>query len=152
MVNGIVDTVTGTLRLGARDYDPVTGRFTQPDPILDPADPTQWNAYAYGANNPVDRPDPDGLFSAPNPGVMYDRPDSGALHETTVDSTTSGPHGHPTVGAPTLGDITGPAGHVRPATTSRHTSGRATRGPESVPTANLPTIPEPSLRPRHPNR
>ncbi|VEI02367.1 RHS repeat-associated core domain [Acidipropionibacterium jensenii] len=60
--NGIVDTVTGTLRLGARDYDPVTGRFTQPDPILDPSDPTQWNAHAYGANNPVDRPDPDGLM------------------------------------------------------------------------------------------
>ncbi|WP_257479121.1 RHS repeat-associated core domain-containing protein [Acidipropionibacterium jensenii] len=62
MANGIVDTVTGTLRLGARDYDPATGRFTQPDPILDREDPTQWNAYAYGANNPVDRPDPDGLM------------------------------------------------------------------------------------------
>ncbi|WP_420866891.1 hypothetical protein [Acidipropionibacterium jensenii] len=40
----------------------MTGRFTQPDPILDPSDPTQWNAHAYGANNPVDRPDPDGLM------------------------------------------------------------------------------------------
>lgn len=65
MADGIVNGVTGTLRLGARDYDPVTGRFTQPDPIVDPADPVQWNAYAYGANNPIDRPDPDGLIFGP---------------------------------------------------------------------------------------
>lgn len=61
MAAGITDTVTGTLRLGARDYDPVTGTFTQPDPILDPTDPLQWNPYSYGAANPVDRPDPSGL-------------------------------------------------------------------------------------------
>ncbi|MGW2995187.1 RHS repeat-associated core domain-containing protein [Streptomyces sp. NPDC001193] len=33
--------------MGAREYDPTTGRFLSPDPIIDGGDLQQWNAYAY---------------------------------------------------------------------------------------------------------
>ncbi|AMS05619.1 hypothetical protein DUY81_02430 [Acidipropionibacterium acidipropionici] len=95
MAAGITDTVTGTLRLGARDYDPVTGTFTQPDPILDVTDPAQWNPYAYGAGNPVDRPDPSGLAYCTSTacgggttGSMNET--GGSLHETHRPSRGGG--------------------------------------------------------------
>ena len=42
------DKATGTIYLRARYYSPVTGRFTQLDPIRDGL-----NWYAYCGNNPV---------------------------------------------------------------------------------------------------
>ncbi|MFG1609855.1 polymorphic toxin-type HINT domain-containing protein [Actinoplanes sp. NPDC049265] len=51
---------TGLTRLGARDYDPVTGTFISLDPIQDKADPQQWQGYSYGNNNPVLFADPTG--------------------------------------------------------------------------------------------
>jgi RHS repeat-associated protein len=56
---GLYDHQTGLTRFGARDYDPVTGRFTAPDPIL--FDGGQTNLYAYALNNPVSNTDPTGL-------------------------------------------------------------------------------------------
>ncbi|WP_213006639.1 RHS repeat-associated core domain-containing protein [Paractinoplanes toevensis] len=52
---------TGLTHLGAREYDPATGRFISVDPIQDLADPQQWNAYAYANNSPVAHSDPTGL-------------------------------------------------------------------------------------------
>ncbi|MFE0776935.1 RHS repeat domain-containing protein [Streptomyces sp. NPDC058861] len=52
---------TGLTHLGAREYDPTTGRFLSVDPIIDFADPAQMNAYAYGHNNPLTKSDPTGL-------------------------------------------------------------------------------------------
>lgn len=52
---------TGLLQMGARQYDPTTGRFLSADPIIDYTDPQQINGYAYGLNNPVTFSDPDGL-------------------------------------------------------------------------------------------
>jgi RHS repeat-associated protein len=48
---GIYDEDTELTRFGARDYDPVVGRWTAKDPI-------QWrglqaNLYAYASNDPV---------------------------------------------------------------------------------------------------
>lgn len=40
------DAETGLIHLGARDYDPQTGRFLQEDPEWDS------NLYVYGLNNP----------------------------------------------------------------------------------------------------
>ncbi|MFJ1758122.1 ricin-type beta-trefoil lectin domain protein [Kitasatospora sp. NPDC088134] len=60
-VGGTKDEATGLTNLGARQYDPRTGRFINPDPLLRPGDPQQWNAYAYGNNNPLNLTDPDGL-------------------------------------------------------------------------------------------
>jgi RHS repeat-associated protein len=42
---------TGLVHLGARMYDPTTGRFISDDEVTDPDNPQQLNAYAY--NNPI---------------------------------------------------------------------------------------------------
>lgn len=62
-VGGTIDNSTGLTHLGAREYDPKTGRFTSVDPILDPADPQQLNGYAYSNNSPLSFTDPDGLHA-----------------------------------------------------------------------------------------
>ncbi|MFF6979569.1 polymorphic toxin-type HINT domain-containing protein [Streptomyces sp. NPDC008343] len=60
-VGGIEDP-TGLTHLGAREYDPSTGRFLSVDPVADLKDPQQINGYAYSNNNPVTFADPDGKF------------------------------------------------------------------------------------------
>ncbi|MFG2877084.1 polymorphic toxin-type HINT domain-containing protein [Streptomyces sp. NPDC048337] len=60
-VGGTKEKATGFTLLGAREYDPTTGRFISPDPIIDASDPQQWNAYAYGNNSPINGSDPTGL-------------------------------------------------------------------------------------------
>ncbi|MFC9692237.1 phospholipase A2 [Kribbella sp. NPDC056951] len=60
-VGGVPNPETGLTRLGAREYDPALGRFLSVDPVIDPADPQQLNAYAYGNNSPATFSDPDGL-------------------------------------------------------------------------------------------
>jgi RHS repeat-associated protein len=55
------DTATGLDLLGARQYDPATGRFLSVDPVLDPASPQTLNGYGYAAGNPVTQADPTGL-------------------------------------------------------------------------------------------
>jgi len=56
---GLYDADTGLVRFGARDYDPVTGRWTARDPILFGGG--QANLYAYVNNDPVNFTDPSGL-------------------------------------------------------------------------------------------
>ncbi|MEU8347316.1 polymorphic toxin-type HINT domain-containing protein [Spirillospora sp. NPDC048832] len=51
---------TGLTHLGAREYDPDTGRFISVDPLMDSADPQQMNGYTYANNSPVTNADPDG--------------------------------------------------------------------------------------------
>ncbi|MET9323602.1 polymorphic toxin-type HINT domain-containing protein [Streptomyces sp. NPDC003038] len=60
-VGGTKEKATGFTLLGAREYDPTTGRFISPDPIIDAGDPQQWNAYAYSNNDPFNKSDPSGL-------------------------------------------------------------------------------------------
>ncbi|WP_340558756.1 polymorphic toxin-type HINT domain-containing protein [Streptomyces sp. GSL17-111] len=59
---GIDDPLTGLTHIGAREYDPTTGRFISVDPIIDITDPLQMNGYAYANNNPVTKSDPTGLM------------------------------------------------------------------------------------------
>ncbi|WP_198675816.1 RHS repeat-associated core domain-containing protein [Kribbella monticola] len=54
------DKNTGLTHVGAREYDPTTGRFLSVDPILNTADPQSLLAYTYANNNPVTLSDPDG--------------------------------------------------------------------------------------------
>ncbi|WP_301177197.1 RHS repeat-associated core domain-containing protein, partial [Actinomadura geliboluensis] len=51
---------TGLTHLGAREYDPDTGRFISVDPLVDQADPQQMNGYTYANNSPITNSDPDG--------------------------------------------------------------------------------------------
>ncbi|MFK3983490.1 polymorphic toxin-type HINT domain-containing protein [Micromonospora sp. NPDC050397] len=60
-VNGNQDSTTGLVNIGAREYDPITGRFISIDPIVDVGDPQQMHGYAYANNNPISFSDPDGL-------------------------------------------------------------------------------------------
>ncbi|MEZ0070652.1 RHS repeat-associated protein [Streptacidiphilus sp. MAP12-20] len=66
-VGGTQDATTGLTNLGAREYQPATGRFISADPILDAANsPQQWNGYAYGNNDPVGSSDPTGAYTCRN--------------------------------------------------------------------------------------
>jgi RHS repeat-associated protein len=60
-LNQPTQPTTATVHLGARDYDPVLGRFLSVDSVLDPSNPAQNNGYSYGWNDPVANPDPSGL-------------------------------------------------------------------------------------------
>ncbi|WP_238442273.1 RHS repeat domain-containing protein [Streptomyces pratensis] len=55
------DADTGLTHVGAREYDPVSGRFLSVDPILAPEDHESLNGYAYANNTPVTKSDPTGL-------------------------------------------------------------------------------------------
>ncbi|MFE0106947.1 polymorphic toxin-type HINT domain-containing protein [Streptomyces sp. NPDC059009] len=60
-IGGTDDTAaTGLTHLGAREYDPATGRFISLDPLMDLMDPQQINGYTYGNNNPGTFKDPTG--------------------------------------------------------------------------------------------
>lgn len=60
-IGATADPSTGLVSIGAREYDPGTGRFISVDPILSYDDPQQLHGYAYGNNNPVTFTDPSGL-------------------------------------------------------------------------------------------
>ncbi|QEU81733.1 RHS repeat-associated core domain-containing protein [Streptomyces subrutilus] len=64
-VGGETDESTGLVHLGAREYDPTTGRFLSVDPIVDYSDAKQQNPYAYANNSPVTFSDPTGKAIAP---------------------------------------------------------------------------------------
>ncbi|MFJ7242938.1 RHS repeat domain-containing protein [Streptomyces olivaceus] len=55
------DASTGLTHIGAREYDPATGRFLSVDPVLVPDDHESLNGYAYANNTPVTKSDPTGL-------------------------------------------------------------------------------------------
>ncbi|MFC4959329.1 polymorphic toxin-type HINT domain-containing protein, partial [Streptomyces mauvecolor] len=59
-IGGTKDTDTGLTHLGAREYDPETGRFISVDPILADQDPQSLNGYTYSNNNPLTLADPSG--------------------------------------------------------------------------------------------
>jgi RHS repeat-associated protein len=60
------DPTTSLDLLGARQYDPATGRFLSVDPILETGDQRQMNGYSYAADNPVNGSDPNGTrFQCP---------------------------------------------------------------------------------------
>ncbi|GIJ54118.1 hypothetical protein Vau01_016340 [Virgisporangium aurantiacum] len=58
---------TGTVHMGAREYDPGLGRFTAVDPLVDNEDPQQMHGYGYANSTPVTMSDPDGLSPVGDP-------------------------------------------------------------------------------------
>ncbi|MFB6893130.1 RHS repeat-associated core domain-containing protein [Kitasatospora sp. NPDC056327] len=87
-VGGLKDGATGFTNLGARQYQPSTGRFLSPDPVFDASDPGQWNAYVYGNNDPVNRADPNGLKSE-ECGTLYDCGSAGTITMKNAAETTA---------------------------------------------------------------
>ncbi|KAB8189125.1 sugar-binding protein [Nonomuraea phyllanthi] len=86
-VGGIDDTqTTGLTHLGAREYDPSTGRFISVDPILDVQNPQQYQGYAYSGNNPITFSDPTGLLF--DFGSWFDRAVKGAASAARSTATT----------------------------------------------------------------
>lgn len=62
-VGGTIDTALGGLtQLGAREYDPGTGRFLSVDPVFDGSDTQSLNGYSYADDNPTSLSDPSGLM------------------------------------------------------------------------------------------
>ena len=61
-LGGWTDAGTGIVLLGARWYDPTSGQFLSPDPMVgNPAPPGTDTPYSYGDGDPVSNPDPTGL-------------------------------------------------------------------------------------------
>lgn len=56
------DPNTGLDIIGARNYDPTTGRFVSLDPMLNATDPQALNGYSYADDDPVNDSDPTGLI------------------------------------------------------------------------------------------
>ncbi|MFI0411132.1 RNase A-like domain-containing protein [Actinomadura sp. 3N508] len=70
---------TGLTHLGAREYDPDTGRFISVDPLMDQADPQQMNGYTYANNDPATYSDPSGALrdGGTQCGVIRENPCQG---------------------------------------------------------------------------
>ncbi|MFE2062479.1 RHS repeat-associated core domain-containing protein [Streptomyces sp. NPDC059467] len=63
------DATTSLTYIGAREYDPTTGRFLSVDPVLDTGDAQSLNGYTYADNSPVTESDPTGLCMGDACGV-----------------------------------------------------------------------------------
>lgn len=60
----LTDPTTGMVHMGAREYDPTTGRFTSADTYVgDLTNPVTLNRYTYGNASPPDYTDPTGHSS-----------------------------------------------------------------------------------------
>ncbi|MGY4900155.1 RHS repeat domain-containing protein [Micromonospora aurantiaca (nom. illeg.)] len=79
-LNKPVNTRTGLIRLGAREYDSSIGRFISVDPLMSATDPQQWNGYAYSNNSPVTFSDPTGLIWINDGGGNYVPPCMGSVN------------------------------------------------------------------------
>lgn len=84
-VGGTDDTATtGLTHLGAREYDPATGRFISVDPVMDLTDPQQINGYTYANNTPVTSSDPSGLWLDDGTGHSEPHPKAGGKPRSDV--------------------------------------------------------------------
>jgi RHS repeat-associated protein len=83
------DVGTGLTHVGAREYDPATGRLLSVDPVLAPDDHESLNGYAYANNTPVTKSDPTGL----RPITDCERGCSDGKGGTYHDSMRMGPNG-----------------------------------------------------------
>jgi RHS repeat-associated protein len=96
-VNGVQDTTSGLVHLGAREYDTTIGRFVSDDPVLEVTDAQQIDGYTYAADNPLTGSDPTGLDdwanSPMNTCAIDCQPQgSSALVDTGSVDNTSGTH------------------------------------------------------------
>ncbi|BBB00170.1 hypothetical protein RVR_7118 [Actinacidiphila reveromycinica] len=131
-VGGTQDQDTGLTHLGARDYDPTTGRFVSTDPLLDPGDPQSLNGYAYADNNPATLSDPSGRqVEECATGVLTNCKKGSPTSSSTYDSSRDRNSDPPSGGCPST---------INPAcpeyVASTDTSATTTK--PQLPTVNLP--------------
>ncbi|MGW0754820.1 polymorphic toxin-type HINT domain-containing protein, partial [Streptomyces sp. NPDC002587] len=88
-VGGEVDETTGLVHLGAREYDPATGRFQSVDPVVDYSEPKQMNPYVYANNSPVTFSDPSGLSIAPPTMPIKDFSDAEAAWANMIQGKSA---------------------------------------------------------------
>jgi RHS repeat-associated protein len=88
-VGGVTDP-TGLTHLGAREYDPATGRFASVDPVLDTGSPQQMNGYGYANNSPASLADPQGTDPCSTGGQGCTTPAPGGGYQPTYPQGTSG--------------------------------------------------------------
>jgi RHS repeat-associated protein len=69
-VGGTADIATGLTNLGAREYQPGTGSFISPDPLIDPYNPQDLNPYSYSKDSPSTLSDPTGQSWEPYSGYI----------------------------------------------------------------------------------
>ncbi|SBT38676.1 RHS repeat domain-containing protein [Micromonospora narathiwatensis] len=127
-VGGTKDN-TGLTHLGAREYDPATGRFVSVDPVFDLQNPQSWTGYGYSSSSPVTFSDPSGLKDC-----------AGAY---TCDGTSEG------VGKPPKDECFNYTGSAQRRCEEKGPSGQNTSAGQATggsgsgdsPRANLPTIP-----------
>jgi RHS repeat-associated protein len=84
------DPTTNLVDIGARQYDPTTGRFISVDPVMEASDPRQMGGYTYAGDNPSTHSDPSGLMRPP-PDVTSSSPDTLAstLETNAIDGCAS---------------------------------------------------------------
>ncbi|MFJ3907307.1 RHS repeat-associated core domain-containing protein [Streptomyces vinaceus] len=88
-IGGEADEATGLVHLGAREYDPATGRFISVDPIVDFNEPKQQNPYVYANNSPVTFSDPSGLSIAPPTMPIKDFSDAEAAWANMIQGKSA---------------------------------------------------------------
>lgn len=139
---GLADPDTGLVRLGARDYDPETGRYTAPDPARFRSGDV--NLYAYTGGNPVGRRDPTGLACIADTvgdGLAGFSPCVGATGRAICDAGSPASSPPAWLGGEALGeDLAGPAalGLRGDGATLRAKGALALRGTGAAPPGCLP--------------
>ncbi|MFD0632828.1 RHS repeat-associated core domain-containing protein [Catenulispora yoronensis] len=62
------DASTSLVDVGARKYDPATGRFVSSDPVFQSTNAQSMGGYSYAGNDPVSNSDPSGLRATDDDG------------------------------------------------------------------------------------
>lgn len=90
------DADLGLVRMGARDYDPETNRFTTPDPLFLEApghcvaSPVQCNLYGYAGGDPLGHVDPTGLGFLDEKWASVQAAWDDFVHRTSKDAGDEG--------------------------------------------------------------
>ncbi|MEU9446442.1 RHS repeat-associated core domain-containing protein [Streptomyces sp. NPDC048304] len=90
-LNAPNDTSTGLTIVGARQYDPTTGRFISLDPLFEATSPQELNGYSYAGDDPVNQADPTGLCPADLCGIGYPIGGTGTSPSNPTRYVNTGP-------------------------------------------------------------
>ncbi|MFC7468107.1 RHS repeat-associated core domain-containing protein [Actinomadura keratinilytica] len=141
-VGGLKDEDTGLTQLGARPYDPATGRFLSVDPMVDFTDPATINPYAYANNALPPSPTPTACSSrswSASPPASRSAPPSARPPAPPPSAPPASPHARRPSAGPAPWPRPAPGPPPRPA--RRPAPRPAARRPAS---ARRPPAPRPS--------